>query len=51
MVLAHELRHADQFALGAFRSHEGLEAEVDAETYAANVLGAWRASQGQQKAA
>lgn len=42
MVLAHELRHIDQFALGAFRQGEELEAEVDAETFAAAVLGAWQ---------
>jgi hypothetical protein len=38
MVLAHELRHIDQFALGAFPVGQELEAEVDAETYAASVL-------------
>jgi hypothetical protein len=37
MVLAHELRHIDQFALGAFPVGQELEAEVDAETYAASV--------------
>jgi hypothetical protein len=42
MVLAHELRHIDQFALDAFRG-QAFEAEIDAETFAADVLAAFRA--------
>jgi hypothetical protein len=38
LVLAHELRHVDQFAIGAFGNGQELEAEVDAETFAAAVL-------------
>ncbi len=41
-VLAHELRHIDQFVLGAFQKGEELESEVDAETFAAAVLKAWQ---------
>jgi hypothetical protein len=44
MVLAHELRHIDQFALGAFMRGQELEAEIDAEVFAAAVLEAWRES-------
>ena len=41
VILAHEMRHLDQFA---GRTHEGrdLEAEVDAELFAAEVLEQWR---------
>lgn len=38
MVLAHELRHISQFIVGAFEIGEELEAEVDAEVFAAKVL-------------
>lgn len=41
-VLAHELRHIDQFVLGAFGKGQEMESEVDAETFAAAVLEAWQ---------
>ena len=41
-VLAHELRHIDQFWTGSHTRGQELEAEVDAETFAAAVLNAFR---------
>lgn len=41
-VLAHELRHIAQFALNAYGLDQELEAEVDAEVFAAAVLEAFR---------
>lgn len=43
-VLAHELRHIDQFWTGSHTRGQELEAEVDAETFAAAVLNAFRTS-------
>jgi hypothetical protein len=43
-VLAHELRHIDQFWTGSHTQGQELEAEVDAETFAAAVLNAFRSS-------
>lgn len=42
LVLAHELRHADQFVGRKFLVGEEEEAEVDAEVFAAQQLNAWR---------
>jgi hypothetical protein len=41
-VLAHELRHIDQFAVRAFNQDQELESEVDAENAAVAVLEAFR---------
>jgi hypothetical protein len=42
LVLAHELRHADQIDQGAFLKEQVYEAEVDAEGFAISVLDAYR---------
>jgi len=41
-VLAHELRHVDQFRSGLFHLGEEAEAEVDAERAAARVLAEYK---------
>jgi hypothetical protein len=41
-LLAHELRHLDQFANGVYRTHQVEVAEKDAEAFADTVLGHWR---------
>ncbi len=41
-VAAHELRHADQMAVGAFLKHQVPQAEADAERFATAVLEAYR---------
>lgn len=50
LVLAHELRHLDQFHNGSFLASERALAEIDAETVARSVLRAYRRQKSYKEA-